>query len=347
MPFTCTRLFNTAHRRFARLFSSPLVLLATALTAIAVSEENVEQTTDTAPGGKLIVDVDFGTIDIAPGDDSHVMVKAYRKIVAGSPAQEKEYTDATPITITTQGHTTTVRAKPEGGDGDWNWSGNITMDARYTIRVPRSFNAEIHTGGGTIAINELAGNIKADTSGGDLKFARLRGPLRASSSGGHIDVNSCDGAINVETNGGRINAGTGNGTLTARTFGGAIAVHDFGGDAKVETSGGKLTLDNIQGRLFGETSGGSILATIPAPVPGDVKLETAAGRIEVTLPADAAMNLNAETDEGTVTSDLPILAAHSSRDGLKGTINGGGKALVLRTGAGSIAIKSHPAKPGP
>jgi DUF4097 and DUF4098 domain-containing protein YvlB len=108
----------------------------------------------------------------------------------------------------------------------------------------------------------------------------------------------------------------------------------------VETSGGKLTLDNIRGRLNGETSGGSISATIPAPVPGDVKLETSAGRIDIALPSDAAINLNAETGEGTVTSDLPIVAVRAGRDGLKGTINGGGKSLILRTGAGSIAIKS-------
>lgn len=323
------------------MLTRALVLLIFAATrALGVSEENVEQTRDASPGGKLIVDVDFGTIDIAPGDEAHVIVKAYRKIAASDSAREKEYTDASPITITTQGNTTTVRARREGHGGNWTWSGNINMDARYTIRVPKNFNLELNTGGGAIIANDLAGSVKAETSGGDLKFARVRGPLRASSSGGHIELNSCDGAINVETSGGKIDSGNGNGTLTARTSGGSIVVKNFGGDAKVETSGGKLTLDKVRGRLNGETSGGSINATIPGPVPGDVKLETSAGRIDVVLPSDAAINLNAETGEGTVTSDLPIVAVRAGRDGLKGTINGGGKLLILRTGAGSIAIKS-------
>jgi hypothetical protein len=69
-------------------------------------------------------------------------------------------------------------------------------------------------------------------------------------------------------------------------------------------------------------------------------LETSAGQIEIALPPDAALDLNAETSEGCVTSELPMITKRAGREGLKGTINGGGKSLVLRTGAGNIVIKS-------
>jgi hypothetical protein len=108
----------------------------------------------------------------------------------------------------------------------------------------------------------------------------------------------------------------------------------------VETSGGAINLDNVRGKLVGESSGGSISANVPAPFPGDVKLITSAGRIEITIPADAAADLNAETSGGGVTSEVPVAAKQAGRDGLQGTINGGGKALTLRTGAGNIVIKS-------
>ena len=47
------------------------------------------------------------------------------------------------------------------------------MDARYTVHVPRNFNSELRTGGGTIIGSELTGTMSADTSGGKLKFTHL------------------------------------------------------------------------------------------------------------------------------------------------------------------------------
>ena len=223
---------------------------------------------------------------------------------------------------------------------NWSWTGHVQTQARYQIRVPSEINTELSTGGGEIVATDLSGSCKAETSGGNLKFTRMRGPLRASTSGGQIEMEACDGALNVETSGGKIESLAGSGSLNASTSGGSIVVRNFSGDTKVETSGGALKLENIRGRLMGETSGGSISATVPAPMPGDIKLETCAGQIEIALPPDAGLDLNAETNEGCVTSELPMITKRAGREGLQGTINGGGKSLVLRTGAGNIAIKS-------
>ena len=46
-----------------------LLLVAATATASALSEDNVNQQLDAAPGGKIIVDVDFGTIDVSAGAD--------------------------------------------------------------------------------------------------------------------------------------------------------------------------------------------------------------------------------------------------------------------------------------
>jgi DUF4097 and DUF4098 domain-containing protein YvlB len=127
--------------------------------------------------------------------------------------------------------------------------------------------------------------------------------------------------------------------LEAHTSGGSIVVRNFSGDTKVETSGGRLTFENINGKIFGRSSGGSISAKLKSPVPGDVNLETSAGSIDVLVPADAGLDVEAEASSGRVTSDLPFTGTRTDRDSMKGKINGGGKSLVLRSGAGSISIK--------
>src|SRR5437764_7882991 len=89
-----------------------LILLFVAVTtASALSEENVSQTLDGAPGGKLIVDVDFGTIDVSAGPDDKISVVVHRKIDSDSDAQEKEYFASAPVQVNKEGNTVTVRAR--------------------------------------------------------------------------------------------------------------------------------------------------------------------------------------------------------------------------------------------
>lgn len=319
-----------------------LLLVSTAATAFALSNENINQQLDAAPGGKLIVDVDFGTIDVTAGSDNKVAVEANRKIDSRDEAKEKEYVAAVPITVTKEGNTVTIRARREHKHSSWNWSGNINMDAHYAVRVPKKFDTDLRTAGGAILVSELTGTTKADTSGGKLKFTHQHGPIDGKTSGGRIDINGCEGALKIDTSGGAIEAFEGSGSLAARTSGGSIQVHNFGGDTNVETSGGGLRLENINGKITGKTSGGSISARVHAPVPGDVDLETSAGNIEMIVSPEAAFDIEAEANVGRVVSDLPFVGTRTDRDRLKAKLNGGGKAMVLRSGAGSIAIKASP-----
>lgn len=321
-----------------------LFLLALAVsTAAALTEENVSQTLDGAPGGRLIVDVDFGTIDVSASPDNKIAVQVHRKIDSDNDAQEKEYFASTPVNVTKDGNTVTIRARRPNKDQSLNWSGRCNMDARYTVRVPKTFNSELRTGGGTIMVSEITGTMSADTSGGKLRFTHLKGPTGATTSGGSIELNGCEGPLKVDTSGGRIDASDGSGSLEARTSGGSIVVRNFAGDAKVETSGGRLDFENINGKIVGRTSGGSISAKLKGPVPGDVTLETSAGSIDVMVPADAGLDVEAEASSGRVTSELPFTGTRSDRESMKGKINGGGKSLVLRSGAGSISIRPAPA----
>jgi DUF4097 and DUF4098 domain-containing protein YvlB len=73
---------------------------------------------------------------------------------------------------------------------------------------------------------------------------------------------------------------------------------------------------------------------------GDVRLSTSGGGVTVVVSEHAAFSLDAATSAGRVTSDLPVtVIGKVERDRLKGTVNGGGKSVVLRSSAGSIRLK--------
>jgi hypothetical protein len=315
-----------------------LLLFALVVTASAATEENISRQLDVTPGGKLVVDVDFGTINVTPGADDKVVIEAYRKIDFREEAKEKEYFAAAPVTISRDGNVVTVRAHSMKSKEFWSF-GHSEMDGRYTIRVPRRFETDLHTEGGNVTASEITGNMTVKTSGGRLAFKHLEGTLTANTSGGSIEIEDCRGPIEIETSGGDITVADGTGTLDAKTSGGRIDVRNFSGDTEVRTSGGNLSLQRITGKIIGKTSGGSIRASIPDAVVGDVRLQTSAGNIDVSLPATAPVDIDASTSGGKIFSRLPLETSDVDRERLRGKLNGGGKSVKLETSAGNITIE--------
>jgi hypothetical protein len=314
-----------------------LVSFALVVTASAATEENISRQLDVTPGGKLIVDVDFGTINVTAGADDKVVIEAYRKIDFGDEAKEKEYFAAAPVAIGQDGNVVTVRAHYAKSKEFWSF-GHSEMDGHYTIRVPKRFETDLHTEGGDVAVGEITG-VTVKTSGGKLVFKHLEGTLTANTSGGSIAVEDCRGSIEIETSGGDITVADGTGTLNAKTSGGRIDVRNFSGDTEVRTSGGNLSLQRITGKIIGKTSGGSIRASIPDAVVGDVRLETSAGNIDVSLPATATVDIDASTSVGEIFSRLPFETSDVDKEHLRGKLNGGGKSVKLETSAGNITIE--------
>jgi hypothetical protein len=64
------------------------------------------------------------------------------------------------------------------------------------------------------------------------------------------------------------------------------------------------------------------------------------GGIRLRLPRDLAANLDAYTGDGHIDVDIPITMAAGRFRGnnMRGTINGGGPLLSVRTGDGSVRI---------
>jgi len=318
-----------------------LLLLLASGTAFAASEENINKTFPVASGGSLVVDVDFGSIDVSTNAaPDEITVAVWRKVTRKNEAGEERFLAENPVAIVQEGNTVTVRSEHREERLGWFGGWRNRNEAKYTIHVPAQFSAKLHTSGGGIAVSDLTGEVKAHTSGGGLHFTRVHGPLNGDTSGGGVSVADCEGTIKIHTSGGGIDVTGGNGSLNGDTSGGGVKVRNFAGPASVETSGGGITIENVQGAVEGSTSGGSINAVLLSPVPGEVTLSTSGGGVTVKVPDNAAFNIDARTSGGGVTCDLPVTVQGKIEHGhLKGVVNGGGPAVVLRSSGGGIHIK--------
>ena len=318
-----------------------LVLALTTCAALAATEEQTTKTFQVAPGGTLVVDVNFGSIDLNTNMSGTVAVNVWRKVTRGSTEKEQKFLSENPIVFVQEGNTVTIRCRPNLKE-KFRWfsgSGNHN-EAKYTIQVPAQFNTRLNTSGGGITASNLTGDAKADTSGGGLRFSRLHGPLDGETSGGGIHVTDCEGPIKIQTSGGGIEVTGGSGLLVGDTSGGAINVKTFNGPVSMHTSGGGITIENAGGNVKADTSGGSILAVLPSPLPGDVNLFTSGGGVTVQLPPAAAFNLDAETSGGGVNCDLPVaMEGKAQHNRIKGPVNGGGPIVKLGTSGGGILVQ--------
>jgi DUF4097 and DUF4098 domain-containing protein YvlB len=324
-----------------RIATNPILFLflVTSVTALAVTEEKLDRRFSVQPSGTVVVDVDFGSINVSTNVTSEVVVEVWRKIGRRKKADEEAFLRENPVAFTQEGNTVTIRSRGKTRSSR-TWSGRNQNDAKYTISVPAQFEARLKTGGGGIDVVDLTGEVQADTGGGGLSFARLHGPLLGQTGGGSVKARACDGKLTLRTGGGGIEAVSSSGALEGTTGGGGITVKDFQGPARVSTGGGGLTIEKVEGAVDASTGGGSINAVLPSEVAEPVKLSTGGGNISVSIPVTAAFDLDAKTHGGSVSSELPVTVVGKVEEGrLQGPVNGGGKSVQLTSGGGSIRIK--------
>ena len=337
---------RTQFWRNSWLIGAAFVAVHAASALVRADQEDViSKTLDVGPGGKLVMEVDRGSITVKGTDAGSVAVQVFRKAKGWSDSGAREVLEQHQVTITQEGGNVVVRAKMPGGELRNLLKGGRNLQVRYEVTVPHKFNLELQTAGGPVRVDEVEGKVKAGTAGGGMDFARIQGSIDGRTSGGGINVDGCVGSVAVETAGGGIKLTDVSGDVVAETSGGGITVRKAGGNVRVQTSGGGIRLEEVEGgEVKAETSGGPIDARFARSPRGEVSLHTSGGGIVVRLPESAGVDLDAQTSGGSVKCDFPITlpaGTTGKRNELVGKINGGGAKVVARTSGGGISVEKN------
>jgi len=352
-------------------------LLAMSQAQAAATENNLQKTFSVSSGGKLVVDADRGSIDVTPSGNDKVEIRVLRKVTRATAAKAEEVFADHEVTFEQDGNQVTVKAKGKRDTSGWRlWQPNLQV--RYEVIVPRQFNLDLKTAGGSISVGDLTGDVRLQTAGGSLQTASITGQVWGRTAGGSITASGATGTVDVQTAGGSIHLGEVAGPVAAETAGGGITVQSAKASVKAKTAGGNIRIDQAEGPVRAETSGGSITIKtvrgaleartaggdiqadevhgaidahtsagsvtvgLAGPLGKDCRLETSGGSITLTLPKDFAAEVDAKTSGGRVTTDVPVTTqGEVGRGTLQGKIGLGGHLLKLRTSAGSIHLKQR------
>ena len=335
----------------AALASLSLLALAGALTGCSSSEaasddiawgesapDDLHHTFNASPGGRLVIDADRGAIEISTGGDETVQVAVLRRVTRGSATKAQQVIAAHKVTFDQDGATVIVRARLESGIKSWgSWGSRLRV--RYVVTVPRRFDLNLKTAGGSIQVPDLTGAVVAGTSGGSIKVGAITGPVTGRTSGGSISVASATELIEARTSGGSIEVGTAQAAAKLSTSGGSIRVTEARGPLEADTSGGSIRVTQAFAAVDASTSGGSVQVGLASSSEGDCRLSTSGGHVSVSIPAGINANLDARTSGGRVKSDLPVTVQGTVKpSALEGRLGEGGRLIRLRTSGGSIHI---------
>lgn len=298
------------------LAATAVVALTIPSTTFAADERQEHKELPASSGGSLTFKTVVGSIEIKTHDQDTVTYDADLKPGAGSWfGFGSASVDDVVFEYDHSGGDVTIAMQWKDGKKPRN----TNLKVRHTIVVPKKYNIDVKTAGGSISGEDINGKVSANTSGGSIRFGRINGPINAHTSGGSISLADVKGDAEVNTSGGSIHIGNVEGDVTAHTSGGGIKV-------------GAVT-----GEMKAQTSGGSISAEVTRQIEKPLDLRTSGGSISLSVPEDLKADLDASTSGGRVACDLP-LEGRVKHNSINGRINGGGPAVSLRTSGGSIKV---------
>lgn len=308
-----------------------VLVLATILVVAAGALAEIERKFDVGAGGTLVVEAEGTAIDVQGVGGSGARLRLERR--RGSEPIEDDYE----VSFEQRGNDVVVGIEKRGRS---SWL-RRDRGLQLTVEVPRRYDVDAASSGGSIHVGSLMGRVDVRTSGGSLTVDDIDGSVVGRTSGGSIQVGAITGDAEVSTSGGSITVGAADGRVEASTSGGSITI-ESGREVVAKTSGGSIVVREVRGAIDASTSGGTVRAYLTEQPAADCHLSSSGGSVEVYLAEGLSLDLDAQASGGRVSTELPVeVSGTLSRDRLRGNLNGGGPELRLRSSGGGVRIRSR------
>src|SRR3954469_930381 len=244
-----------------------------------------------------------GSIEIRSGETNSVLVEIEKR----GPTQEA--IDELKVETKQDGNHVEVEVQRPRRDSMWIGLGHVSTTAKLIVTMPATGNVTARSGDGSIRIDRVRGRLELRTGDGSVRANDVAGQITIATGDGSVTIDNAEGDLDVDTGDG------------------SVSVAGKPGVMKLHTGDGSITFRAENG----------------AAMKDDWSIVTGDGGVAVYLPADFAAQIDAHTGDGTIRSELKISSDNngdSGRRSLRGALGAGGKTFRIRTGDGSIRLKT-------
>lgn len=286
------------------------LLLLTAWTRPAAAQQKVDERRPAAANGLVEIENPAGTLRVTGWARPEVTVTG----TLGPGAEGLSVTgEHNRIRIEVE-----TRGNPHG------------VTSNLEVHVPEGSRLEVESFGGSIAVADVKGTVRAENVNGDISVS---GAAR------EVDVQTVNGSLDVSSPSKRVHAESVNGSVTVKGASGEVEASTVNGALLV--SGGTFSHGHL------ETVNGEVKFEGDLGAHAVLDAESVSGAIELALPATVAADFTLSTFSGSVENELgPALVdrgGHStpSEKELSFTTGGGGASVTVHTLSGGIAIRKR------
>lgn len=245
-----------------------------------------------------------GAIQIQSWDKPEVLIEIEKR------GPTKESVESIDIVATQSGNVIDLEVKRPRRESLRGIGISRTAYARLYVWVPAATDVRARSGDGSIQIERVNGRIDLRTGDGRIRAVDVAGDLTFATGDGSVVIDGAEGRLNVDTGDGSVNVAGKLEAVRLHTGDGSVALRAASGAAMVE----------------------------------DWEITTGDGSVSLFLPADFNARIDAHTGDGRISNDLNVERADDDvrpRRRLRGVLGEGGKLIRVRTGDGSIRLKSN------
>jgi DUF4097 and DUF4098 domain-containing protein YvlB len=225
-----------------------------------MSHETIEKTFKVDTPAILTLSNIRGSVEIVPGEDNILYIKAVKHINSGDE-------DRTKITIT-QVDSTHVSVKTKFQNGWKKFPSHKPCEVDYIVRVPKACSLKISSVSNTTAIQDVDGEMTIHTVSGTIKLKDI-----------------C-GSISIDTVSGRVSGNRVVGPLTLNTVSGNICLHESH-FPRIDghTVSGKVSIQSsiVEGPYYFKSVSGDVEFIVPLDSTISANLKSISGRIKTPL----------------------------------------------------------------
>ncbi len=332
--------------------------------------ETVSRTTGPIP--RVVLEDFRGDAKVTGVEGTTVSVTGEKNISSFDRDDADKANAQSPLEVTTDGNTVTIRCRREGDDN------RASINANLEVSVPKGASIEASDSRGSLEIASVNGNVnldggnvedvRIDNVGGDVKLeahssksihcSNIKGSLQLEGRGtdveleniagqvtlqgdytGSISLNALAKPVRIESMRTELEVKQVNGYI--RLDRGTLDAKDLAGPIKLKTHSTDVTLAGFTDSIDLEVERGDIELR-PGHTPlGQISVEDHSGNIELALPPAAQFAINAETKNGEIDNQFgDVLRESSSGHGaqLEGEV-GHGPDVKMITRRGNINVR--------
>jgi predicted membrane protein len=300
-------------------------------------EEKFEKTVALAKDGKVYLKNISGDVEVKTWDRGEVKIDALKVSKHSSMDKAKEYAGLVKIEVTEEDGTLNIVVNyPKNGPN------KMSVSVDFNLMIPSMATADINSVSGDLILQNIGGAAKAETVSGDVTLEKIAGTLKGKTVSGTVTA-----------------TGAAKGAY-CKSVSGNVMVDDVTGDAELYTVSGTIKAGSVRGSITAENTSGDVelidvtdaKAIKAKTLSGDVdytgvifsdgtyEFKSHSGDVTLAIPSDAAFDLEARTFSGSINSEFEItLTGKISKKELKGSVNGGGATLEVKTFSGDVELK--------